>query len=549
MLPNKRSLSLRLFALLALLAFEAVVLRFIRWQAIEDAKPFASIDLSFLAAHRDLVKAVLFITVATALLLFKEIANPAVRSRFADYKASAASMALNLVTFAALAALIWAVPTQVVNSWLSANQWLVPGTYALLAAGWTAVVASAMALLVPLRWVAQVLRENLLGAVIILLGTLLYVLSQTYLTEFEAVWSGLLLTPTVYVATQFSSVIGVGAVAKPGTTYFGTESFTVDIGPTCLGYQGVSIVLVLLLTYILSSRDRLHTGRAMLLLPAAVATMLLFNAIRISVLVAIGVIWSPEVAVMGFHSTAGWVELILTLVVSVLVLNRYAFFLKDTTWEPEKEAAATSSRLEVLLLPQVVLIGVSFVTQMFTGEFYWLYPVHIAAAAYAFWVYRRHFPKPELGAPMLATLAGLAVFAIWIALIPPDPEKANTFASSLYQASPAVVAGWLLLRFLGTSIVVPLVEELAFRGFLLREVQRQANKTVPGHAALAIGLVVSSVVFGVLHSAWVAGSIAGLLYGAVYLYRGKVYDAVLAHAVTNLVLAFYAMSFERWSYL
>jgi CAAX prenyl protease-like protein len=72
---------------------------------------------------------------------------------------------------------------------------------------------------------------------------------------------------------------------------------------------------------------------------------------------------------------------------------------------------------------------------------------------------------------------------------------------------------------------------------------------MPGYAALMVGLAISSVVFGILHSAWLAGSIAGLIYGAVYLYRGKLYDAVLAHAVTNLLLAFYAMAFEHWSYL
>lgn len=325
----------------------------------------------------------------------------------------------------------------------------------------------------------------------------------------------------------------------------------VDIGPTCLGYQGVSIVLVLLLTYILTSRSHLRTSRALLVLPAAVAAMLFFNALRISVLVAIGAVWSADIAVMGFHSTAGWVELILTLVISVLALNRYTFFLKGSTRVVGNERSENDrpGHLEILLLPQVVLIGVSFITQMFTGAFYWLYPVHIAAAAYTFWHYRTFFPKAELGAPLVATAAGLAVFAIWISLIPSDAEKASIFASNLFSASPALIGAWLMLRFLGTSVVVPLVEELAFRGFLLREIQRLTAKSVPGYAALMIGLAVSSVVFGILHSAWLAGSIAGLLYGAVYLYRGKLYDAVIAHAVTNLLLAFYAMAFERWSYL
>lgn len=551
MLGLQRAAKTRLLLLLALLALEAIVLRFLRWQAIEDAKPFDSFDLSLLASHRELVKAILFVTVAMALLLFRELGNSGARERLAGHRATTESVGVNLLAFFLLAALIWSIPTAVVDTWLAASLWGVPALYTLLTLAWVAVVASATALLVPLDWVAQVLRQNLLGAFIVLVGTLLYVLSQSYLTEFESVWSAALLPPTVYVATQFSALIGIGAVAKPGTTYFGTESFVVDIGPTCLGYQGVSIVLVLLLTYILTSRSHLRTSRAQLVLPAAVAAMLFFNALRISVLVAIGAVWSPEIAVMGFHSTAGWVELILTLVISVLVLNRYTFFLKGSTRVVgnERSENARPGHLEILLLPQVVLIGVSFITQMFTGEFYWLYPVHIAAAAYAFWHYRRFFPKAELGAPLVATVAGLAVFAIWISLIPPDAEKASTFASNLFSASPALIAAWLILRFLGTSVVVPLVEELAFRGFLLREIQRLTAKAMPGYAALMIGLAVSSVVFGILHSAWLAGSLAGLIYGAIYLYRGKLYDAVLAHAVTNLLLAFYAMAFERWSYL
>lgn len=73
MLGLQRATKTGLLLLLALLASEAVVLRFLRWQAIEDAKPFDSFDLSVLASHRELVKAILFVTVAMALLLFREL--------------------------------------------------------------------------------------------------------------------------------------------------------------------------------------------------------------------------------------------------------------------------------------------------------------------------------------------------------------------------------------------------------------------------------------------------------------------------------------------
>jgi CAAX prenyl protease-like protein len=67
--------------------------------------------------------------------------------------------------------------------------------------------------------------------------------------------------------------------------------------------------------------------------------------------------------------------------------------------------------------------------------------------------------------------------------------------------------------------------------------------------ALVSGVVLSALTFGILHSAWLAGSLAGLVYAGVYLRRGKLYDAVLAHAITNLLVALYAVLFERWSYL
>jgi exosortase E/protease (VPEID-CTERM system) len=538
----------RWLGLLGLLAVQAMGLRFVRWQAIEDAKAFASVQLSFLAAHRDLVKIVLFISIALALLLVKDLAEASNRQRIAAHRVSSERLALNLLAAVLLGSLIWGIPSAPVNAWLGSATLGLPVLYGALVLSWGVVVISALALLVPLSLVVQALRQNALGASVVVVGAVVYVLTQSYLTAFEAAWSKVLLPPTVAVATQFSALIGIDAVPRTGTPYFGTERFIVDIGPTCLGYQGVSIVLLLLLSYIISSGDRLRVGRSLLLLPVAVGTMLLLNAVRIAVLVGIGDQWSPEVAVMGFHSTAGWVELILTLVIVVLALNHYTFFLRPST---QRSVAVTASALldEVFLLPQVALIGVSFITQMFTGAFYWLYPVHITAAAYVFWRYRAVFPIPQLGAPGVAVAGGVVVFVLWVALIPPDVEAAQTFTEELFSASPAWVVFWLIARFAGTALVVPLVEELAFRAFLLRQVQRWSTQVLPPPLALASGVILSAVTFGVLHSAWLAGSLAGLIYAGVYLRKGKLYDAVLAHAITNLLLALYAVLFERWSYL
>lgn len=546
--PDRHSVQRRL-GVLGLLAVQAMGLRFVRWQAIEDAKPFASAQLSFLASHRDLVKVVLFVSVALALLLLKDLGKSGSRQLIARHQPGAKLVAANILAVGVLGTFIWAIPSGPVRAWLGeGTPFILPLLYLMLVAGWISVVTSAIGLLVPISLVGYSLRQNALGATVVALGAVVYVLTQSYLTEFETVWSKLLLPPTVFVATQFSALIGVPALPRTGTTYFGTPQFIVDIGPTCLGYQGVSIVLILLLSYIVSNRQHLRVGRALMLLPVAVGAMLFFNALRIALLVGIGHQWSPEVAVMGFHSTAGWVELILTLVVVVLVLNHSRFFLEPSALT-DRPVVSSSLRDEIFLLPQVALIGVSFITQMFTGAFYWLYPVHIAAAAYVFWRYRAQFPIPRLGAPVVAVAGGLAVFVLWVALIPPDVEAAQTFAQELFSASPAFVVFWLIMRFVGTALVVPVVEELAFRAFLLRQIQRWSAQVLSPPLALASGVILSAVTFGVLHSAWLAGSLAGLIYAGIYLRRGKLYDAVLAHGTTNLLLALYALLFERWSYL
>jgi CAAX prenyl protease-like protein len=60
--------------------------------------------------------------------------------------------------------------------------------------------------------------------------------------------------------------------------------------------------------------------------------------------------------------------------------------------------------------------------------------------------------------------------------------------------------------------------------------------------------IISSVLFGALHGTmWLAGSIAGLLFGLALYRRRALGDAVQAHATTNLLLALYAFGTGRWS--
>jgi len=130
------------------------------------------------------------------------------------------------------------------------------------------------------------------------------------------------------------------------------------------------------------------------------------------------------------------------------------------------------------------------------------------------------------------------VFALWIAL---EPAAAHATAPS------HVPAAWIAARVFAAAITVPVAEELAFRGFLLRRLSKEAFEIIDPRSAGWIAVVLSSLVFGVFHGdRWLAGSLAGLAYAAVYCRRGSIGDAALAHAVTNTLVAVYVLTTGNW---
>ena len=105
------------------------------------------------------------------------------------------------------------------------------------------------------------------------------------------------------------------------------------------------------------------------------------------------------------------------------------------------------------------------------------------------------------------------------------------------------------MRVIGTVALVPLAEELAFRGYLHRKLIADKFETVRENAFSWKAFIVSSVLFAALHERWLAGGLAGAMF-AVALYRsGKLYGAVVAHVAANALIAFAAIAFGWWGLL
>ena len=98
------------------------------------------------------------------------------------------------------------------------------------------------------------------------------------------------------------------------------------------------------------------------------------------------------------------------------------------------------------------------------------------------------------------------------------------------------------------DIPVPIAEELAFRSFLIRRIISPHFESVASRSVTLVPVLISAIAFGLLHGdRWLAGTIAGLLYAFAYLRRGRIGDAVAAHAATNALLAGYVLLLGKWS--
>lgn len=188
----------------------------------------------------------------------------------------------------------------------------------------------------------------------------------------------------------------------------------------------------------------------------------------------------------------------------------------------------------------------------------WLYALQAGAAgALLLWWggARREYGElaranaPTAGEALHAVGVGLLVFAAWIHLDAPWMQLAPPTASFV----PLDAAGqlqWPLVaaRLAGAVLVVPVMEELFWRSFLMRWIQQpRFEGLLPQQVGLR-AVVLSTFVFMLAHTLWLAAVLASLAYAWLYIRRGKLWCAVIAHAVTNGALGLWVVQTRQWAF-
>jgi exosortase E/protease (VPEID-CTERM system) len=344
-------------------------------------------------------------------------------------------------------------------------------------------------------------------------------------------------------------------VVQPENLRLGSTKFTAMIAPACSGLEGAALLLVFLSIWLVLFRHEVRFPQALLLVPAGVALLLFLNAVRIAVLILIGHAGWRDVAAQGFHSQAGWIAFNIVAFGISVGARRIPWISRGTVVRSTAvRGSAVKSQEDAVsayLLPFLAILLAAMLSRAASGKFEWLYGIRLLAVAVPLWAYRRTYLELAWRWEWQAVAAGFGVFAFWVGIDQVVGVQGSRvpMPDALMHAGGSVRTGWIAIRALTTVAVVPFAEELAFRGYLMRRFVDSRFLAVPPRAVGWLPMLGSSVLFGVLHgSRWVAGTLAGLCYAALYKRSGSVTSAVVAHAVTNLLLSIYVLVFSDWNY-
>lgn len=372
---------------------------------------------------------------------------------------------------------------------------------------------------------------------------------------------GDLLFPLWHVDTirdhTFTAVIWtseqIGLQLARGTGYVvGQDSFAVEIGQSCSGVEGFVLISVFLAGYAILFRQQLSLLRVLVILPLALLLSWLLNVFRISLLIWLGVNVSPTLAVEGFHSHAGWLLFsILALGVITVIHNIPWFHLTTAAISQGKSAIPDRAPLPPLtqdwnaarILPFAVFMFSALIASTFFEHPALAYPARLALMLAVLWIFRKCLRALSWRFDAMAVAAGAVIGIGWILSAP--SEGGSDLNAVLAGLSSGVFVFWVVSRALGTALVVPLIEELFFRSYLLDFLGAGKSR----RRAL-IAVIASTAGFAALHDRWIAAGLAGLVFAWLVMRRdGQLSDAVVSHMVANAIIAVAAITLGNWEIL
>lgn len=218
------------------------------------------------------------------------------------------------------------------------------------------------------------------------------------------------------------------------------------------------------------------------------------------------------------------------------------------------------SPLLIRIAPFFIFLVLTFCQDAFGGVArYWFYLGKTVAGAWMIWEMRPIVLEMRWKVSFGSLFVGFLAFAIWVGLddllrvvgINPGFLKLKLGGAPWNpheHFAPDWARAFIVTRIVGSTLVVPALEEVFFRSFLYRYIAKKDFQRVPLGQFYWIPFIVTAVIFGFEHREWIAGILCGMLFQWLVCWKKRLGDAMTAHAITNLLLGIWVVWKDEWHF-
>lgn len=212
--------------------------------------------------------------------------------------------------------------------------------------------------------------------------------------------------------------------------------------------------------------------------------------------------------------------------------------------------------------PLIVFLGVMLCSQLLSGIFdgrafwvfskpqYWVHPAQVLICGVLLARWWRHYEWRPPQRVLFTVFIGVLALVLWVSPLAyivehffPKQRRVPGFDPAFFGADSWPYYLNLGIRFVRLVIIVPLVEEIFWRGFLLRWLIDSDFLKVPFGAFQWKSFSIVTLLFMLEHTPpdWPAALLTGVLFNLVATHTRSLSSCVLVHAITNLLLGIYIL--------
>ncbi len=186
------------------------------------------------------------------------------------------------------------------------------------------------------------------------------------------------------------------------------------------------------------------------------------------------------------------------------------------------------------------------------ASYYWVYFGRTLLGALLIWIIWPLVREMRYAFSWEAVVVGIAVFVMWVGIDPfyPHLMATNSNWNTFAHFGDGAVMAWffVIARILGSSLVVPALEEVFFRSFLYRWIVKPDFQAVPLNHFSWKPFLITALIFGFIHNEWLAGIFCAFAYQWLVIRKNRLGDAMTAHAITNCLLGIWVVWKGAWQF-